>query len=125
MEGAVYILFICQILFKKAKMRRQMQEYFVDLHVHIGRSSLGKITKRGTSDKLTFSNIAYEAYHRKGIQVIGVVDCVSPWIIRDIEELLNAGELDELPEGGMVYSEDLIILLGSEIETRKKVQPIL
>jgi uncharacterized protein (TIGR00375 family) len=120
LEGAVYILFICQILFKKAKMRRQMQEYFVDLHVHIGRSSLGKITKRGTSDKLTFSNIAYEAYHRKGIQVIGVVDCVSPWIIRDIEELLNAGELDELPEGGMVYSEDLIILLGSEIETRQK-----
>jgi len=97
-----------------------MQEYFVDLHVHIGRSSLGKITKRGTSNKLTFSNIAYEAYHRKGIQVIGVVDCVSPWIIRDIEELLHAGELDELAQGGMVYKDDLVILLGSEIETREK-----
>lgn len=97
-----------------------MQEYFVDLHVHIGRSSLGKITKRGTSNRLTFSNIAYEAYHRKGIQVIGVVDCVSPWILRDIEELLHSGELDELPEGGMVYNDDLVILLGSEIETREK-----
>lgn len=97
-----------------------MQEYFVDLHVHIGRSSLGKITKRGTSNKLTFSNIAYEAHHRKGIQVIGVVDCVSPWIIKDIEELLHAGELDEIPGGGMVYSDDLVILLGSEIETREK-----
>lgn len=97
-----------------------MQEYFVDLHVHIGRSSSGKITKRGTSPKLTFRNIAYEAYHRKGIQVIGVVDCVSPWIIRDIEELLHAGELEELAEGGLVYKDDLIILLGSEIETREK-----
>ena len=97
-----------------------MKEYFVDLHVHIGRSSLGKITKRGTSHKLTFSNIAYEAYHRKGIQVIGVVDCVSPWIIRDIEELLQAGELAELAEGGLVYKADLVILLGSEIETREK-----
>ena len=96
-----------------------MQEYFVDLHVHIGRSLMGKITKRGTSNKLTFSNIAYEAHHRKGIQVIGVVDCVSPWIIRDIEELLDAGELDEIPGGGMVYSDDLVILLGSEIETRE------
>jgi uncharacterized protein (TIGR00375 family) len=96
-----------------------MQEYYVDLHVHIGRSSLGKITKRGTSNNLTFSNIAYEAYHRKGIHVIGVVDCVSPWIIRDIEELLHAGELDEIPGGGMVYSDDLVILLGSEIETRE------
>ena len=97
-----------------------MQEYFVDLHVHIGRSSSGRITKRGTSNKLTFSNIAYEAYHRKGIQVIGVVDCVSPWIIRDIEELLNAGELHEIPEGGLVYRDNLVILLGSEIETREK-----
>ncbi|HZJ57306.1 MAG TPA: endonuclease Q family protein [Clostridia bacterium] len=96
-----------------------MQEYFVDLHVHIGRSSLGKITKRGTSNKLTFSNIAYESHHRKGIHVIGVVDCVSPWIIRDIEELLHAGELNEIPGGGVVYSDDLVILLGSEIETRE------
>lgn len=96
-----------------------MQKYFVDLHVHIGRSSLGKITKRGTSNNLTFSNIAYEAHHRKGIQVIGVVDCVSPWILRDIEELLHSGELDELAGGGMIYSDDLVILLGSEIETRE------
>ena len=102
-----------------------MQEYYVDLHVHIGRSSLGKITKRGTSNNLTFSNIAYEAYHRKGIHVIGVVDCVSPWIIRDIEELLHAGELDEIPGGGMVYSDDLVILLGSEIETRESWDAVL
>jgi len=97
-----------------------MREYFVDIHVHIGRSSGGKITKRGTSDKLTFANIAYEARYRKGIQVIGVVDCVSPWIIQDIDDMLDKGELEELPEGGMLYQNDLVILLGSEIETREK-----
>jgi len=97
-----------------------MQEYFVDIHVHVGRASDGKITKRGTSDNLTFANIAYEARYRKGIQVIGVVDCVSPWIIRDIEDMLESGELEELSEGGMLYKKDLVILLGSEIETREK-----
>jgi len=96
-----------------------MQNAFVDLHVHIGRSALGRITKRGTANDLTFGNIAYEARYRKGIQVIGVVDCVSPWIIRDIEELLDAGELEEIPEGGMRYRDELVILLGSEIETRE------
>lgn len=99
-----------------------MQEYYVDLHVHIGRSSLGYITKRGTADNLSFGNISYEARYRKGINVIGVVDCVSPWIIKDIEELLNAGELDELPEGGMIYRDDLVLLLGSEIETRETIR---
>jgi len=97
-----------------------MKEYFVDLHVHIGRSSDGKVVKRGTANDLTFANIAYEARYRKGINVIGVVDCVSPWIIKDIEYLLKKGELEELPEGGMIYRDDLVILLGSEIETREK-----
>jgi len=97
-----------------------MKEYFVDLHVHIGRSSDGKAIKRGTSRELTFANIAYEARYRKGINVIGVVDCVSPWIIKDIEDILERGDLEELPEGGMIYRDDLVILLGSEIETREK-----
>jgi len=97
-----------------------MQEYFVDIHVHVGRSSGGMITKRGTSSNLTFENIAYEARYRKGIHVIGVVDCVSPWIIRDIEDMLDSGELEELSEGGMLYRNDLVILLGSEIETKEK-----
>lgn len=97
-----------------------MKEYFVDLHVHIGRSSKGKVTKRGTSNRLTFGNIAYEARYRKGIHIIGVVDCVSPWIIEDIEELLHSGEVEELPKGGIIYKDDLVILLGSEIETKEK-----
>lgn len=97
-----------------------MKEYFVDLHVHIGRSSDGKVVKQGTSKELTFANIAYEARYRKGINVIGVVDCVSPWVIKDIEDMLERGDVEELPQGGMMYRDDLVILLGSEIETREK-----
>ena len=97
-----------------------MREYYVDLHVHVGRSSDGRIVKVGTSHKLTFANIAYEARYRKGINIIGMVDCVSPWIIRDIEEMLKKGQLEELPEGGMNYRDDLVLLLGSEIETREE-----
>ena len=97
-----------------------MKEYYVDLHVHIGRASDGRIIKGGTARNLTFANIAYEARYRKGINAIGVVDCVSPWIIRDIEELLDKGQLEELPEGGMNYRDDLVLLLGSEIETREQ-----
>ena len=66
-----------------------MKDYFVDLHVHIGRSSKGKEIKRATARNLTFENIAFESYTRKGIDVIGVVDCISPFVIEDIESLIE------------------------------------
>ena len=65
-----------------------MNKYFVDLHVHIGRSSGGKEIKKATANNLTFENIAYESY-RKGIDVIGVVDCISPYILEDINGLVS------------------------------------
>lgn len=77
-----------------------MKEYYVDLHVHVGRSSKGEEVKKATAANLTFENIAFESYHRKGIDVIGVVDCASPYIIEDIEELLDRGEIKEKEVGG-------------------------
>ncbi|HOQ01893.1 MAG TPA: hypothetical protein PK604_13985 [Acetivibrio clariflavus] len=73
-----------------------MREYFVDLHVHIGRSSSGNVVKRATSGNLTFENIAYDAFYRKGINIIGVVDAISPYVLEDIEELVDRGELREI-----------------------------
>ncbi|WHH59877.1 endonuclease Q family protein [Petroclostridium sp. X23] len=96
-----------------------MKNFFVDLHVHIGRSSKSDVIKRATANNLTFENIAYEAYHRKGIDIIGVVDAASPSIIKDIQNMLERGEIIEHPQGGMVYKENLSILLGAEIETRE------
>ncbi len=97
-----------------------MQQFFVDLHVHIGRSSGGEEVKKATANNLTFRNIAYEAYYRKGIQVIGVVDCISPYVLEDIEALLETGEIMEKKDGGMEYRGSQTLLLGAEIETHEK-----
>ena len=96
-----------------------MKDYFVDLHVHIGRSSNGNEIKRATSKNLTFENIAFDAFYRKGIDVIGVVDTISPYVLEDIDKLIDKGELRQLEEGGMKYREGLTILLGAEIETHE------
>lgn len=99
-----------------------MQKYFADIHVHIGRSSGGYEIKRATADNLTFENIAYESRYRKGINVIGVVDCISPWVIQDIENLMMKGDIIECKKGGMEYKKELNIILGAEIETREEIR---
>ena len=96
-----------------------MNQYYVDLHVHIGRSSKGHEVKKATANNLTFENIARESL-RKGITIIGVVDCISPYILEDIEELVARGELVEKRNGGMAYREKQCIVLGAEIETHEK-----
>lgn len=96
-----------------------MNEYYVDIHVHIGRSSAGREIKRATASNLTFENIAYESRYRKGINVIGVVDSISPWVIEDIQNLMDRGEIIECKKGGLEYKKDLNIILGAEIETRE------
>lgn len=96
-----------------------MKDYYVDLHVHIGRSSEGREVKKATAKNLTFENIAYESFYRKGIDVIGVVDCASPYIIEDIERLLEKGEIRELKGGGMDYKGGQTLILGAEIETHE------
>ena len=57
-----------------------MKQFFVDLHVHIGRSFSGLEIKKATANNLTFENVAYESYFRKGIEIIGAVDCISPFV---------------------------------------------
>lgn len=96
-----------------------MKEYYTDLHVHIGRSSRGVEVKKATASNLTFENIAHEAYYRKGINIIGVVDCASPYILEDIEALLEKGEIQEKAGGGMDYKEGLTLILGQEVETHE------
>lgn len=96
-----------------------MKQYYVDLHVHIGRSSDGKEIKKATANNLTFENIAHESYYRKGIDIIGVVDCISPYVLADIDELVKKGELVEKKDGGMEYRGSQTLMLGAEIETHE------
>ena len=94
-----------------------MNEVFADLHIHIGRSEKGKPIKITAARSLNFANIAKECYERKGIQVVGVIDCASPYVIEDIENFLKTGEAYEIEDGGIIYKDKVCILLGSEVET--------
>lgn len=94
-----------------------MYEIFADLHVHIGRSEKGKPVKITAARSLNFANIAKECADRKGINVVGIIDCASPYVIEDIEHFLKSGKAYELKDGGIIYKDKVCILLGSEVET--------
>ena len=94
-----------------------MEEVFADLHVHIGRSESGKPIKITAARSLNFANIARECADRKGISIVGITDCASPYVIEDIENFLKTGEAYEIKDGGIIYKDKVCILLGSEVET--------
>ena len=94
-----------------------MYEIFADLHVHIGRSENNKPIKITAARSLNFANIAKECADRKGINVVGIIDCASPYVIEDIENFLKTGEAYEIADGGIIYKDKVCIILGSEIET--------
>ena len=94
-----------------------MNEVFADLHVHIGRSENGKPIKITAARSLNFANIAKECADRKGINIVGIIDCASPYVIEDIENFLKTGEAYEIADGGIIYKDKVCIILGSEIET--------
>ena len=97
-----------------------MYEVFADLHVHIGRSETGKPIKITAARSLNFANIAKECAERKGINIVGIIDCASPYVIEDIEKFLQTGDAYELEDGGIIYKDKVCILLGSEVETSEK-----
>lgn len=97
-----------------------MYEVFADLHVHIGRSETGKPIKITAARSLNFANIAKECAERKGINIVGIIDCASPYVIEDIENFLRTGDAYELEDGGIIYKGKVCILLGSEVETSEK-----
>jgi len=94
-----------------------MYEVFADMHIHIGRSENNKPIKITAARSLNFANIAKECYERKGINVVGIIDCASPYVIEDIEKFLKTGEAYEIEDGGIIYKDKVCIILGSEIET--------
>ena len=94
-----------------------MYEIYADLHVHIGRSESNKPIKITAARSLNFANIAKECVERKGINLVGIIDCASPYVIEDIERFLATGEAYEILDGGIIYKDKVCIILGSEIET--------
>jgi uncharacterized protein (TIGR00375 family) len=97
-----------------------LKEFFADLHIHIGGGSDGSPVKITASRKLNFPNILKEAAFKKGLDIIGIIDCASPVVLNDIDRMLAEGKMRELEEGGILYSDQLLILPGAEIESREK-----
>ena len=97
-----------------------MYEVFADLHVHIGRSENNKPIKITAARSLNFANIAKECRERKGIDIVGIIDCASPYVIEDIENFLKTGDDYEVKDGGIIYKDKVCIILGSEIETSEE-----
>ena len=93
----------------------QMMEVYADLHIHIGRTNKGRPVKITGSKTLTLYNILQHASNRKGLHLIGIIDCHSPEVLLELAELVEQGILTELLEGGLRYQQTTLIL-GSEIE---------
>ncbi len=92
-----------------------MKEFYADLHIHIGRTASGRAVKITGSKTLTLTQILETASARKGLDIVGIIDCHSPEVIEEIDTLLAQGELKELGEGGLRFQETTLIP-GSEIE---------
>lgn len=93
-----------------------MNTYFVDLHIHIGRTKSGKPVKITGSKTLTLTNILMAAKFPKGLDMVGVIDCHSPEVIMEMEDLMEKGLLKELAEGGFRFKESVTLIPGVEIE---------
>ncbi len=95
----------------------KMPEYFVDLHIHIGRSPENRPIKITGSKTLTIDNILTEASERKGIDMIGVIDAHVPEVLDHLESRIEKGEMTEDPEGG-IHFKNTTLILGTEIEVK-------
>lgn len=87
-----------------------------DLHVHVGKAK-GMPIKITASSRMTLNNIFNACINRKGVDIVGIVDCASPLVIEELDELLQKGVLEEMASGGYRFRDVLTIILGAEIET--------
>jgi uncharacterized protein (TIGR00375 family) len=92
-----------------------MNHYYVDLHIHIGRTYKGRAVKITGAKSLTFSNIIDHARNEKGLHMVGIIDCHSPEVIEEMENLKKSGELTEHQNGGVMFGA-LTIIPGAELE---------
>ncbi|WP_232733277.1 endonuclease Q family protein [Lysinibacillus xylanilyticus] len=92
-----------------------LQDFYADLHIHIGRTLSGRAVKITGSKTLTLARILETASARKGLDIIGIIDCHSPEVMDEMAEMIEQGELKELEQGGLRFQETTLIP-GSEIE---------
>ncbi|MBM7552387.1 endonuclease Q family protein [Thalassobacillus pellis] len=92
-----------------------LQSYFADLHIHIGKDWNGRPVKISGGKSLTVTNVLKEASRRKGMDIVGVIDAHVPEVQAELEEFLTKGHAKEHKDGGVCF-ENTLLILGSEIE---------
>ncbi|MCA1321691.1 endonuclease Q family protein [Bacillus tianshenii] len=92
-----------------------MQDFFADLHIHLGSTTSGKPVKITASRKMTIEAVIEEARIRKGLDMIGVIDCHVPEVLVQLGKWVKDGSAHEKPGGGLQFGETTLIL-GTELE---------
>jgi len=92
-----------------------LKTIYADLHIHIGRDKYNHPVKITGSKNLTLTRILQEASRRKGLDLIGVVDCHVPSVQEELQELIDTKQAVPLVEGGIQF-ESVTLLLGVELE---------
>lgn len=89
--------------------------YYADFHIHIGRSQ-GRPVKMAAAPSLTLFNLLDHAKNRKGLHIVTVIDGVCHGVQMDVQKMINEGTLTPVVGGGYLYENQLLVILGSEIE---------
>lgn len=92
-----------------------LNDYFVDLHIHIGRTKEGAPVKISAAPSLTLRNIIEYARTVKGMDIVGIIDCHVPSVLNEVEEAIKDGVAIALEEGGIQFQE-VTLFLGTEVE---------
>jgi len=92
-----------------------MEIVLADLHVHIG-TACGRRVKVTASRDLTLERVVRECAEKKGIGMVGVVDCCSNAVLAEMDALLASGLLRELDGGGLLYGDKVTLIPGCETE---------
>lgn len=95
----------------------ELKTIYVDLHIHIGRTASGRPVKITGSRNLKLETILEEAAFRKGLDLIGVIDCHVPEVLQELKALIDQGRVVELQEGGLRFDQ-VTLIPGSEIEIK-------
>lgn len=72
---------------------------------------------------MTVPRIFEAALYDKGLDALGIVDCNSQWVITDVDELVESGDLKEAKGGGLLWRKKLLVIPGAEVEIDKDGRP--
>ena len=101
-----------------------MNSYFVDLHIHIGRTYTGKHVKITAAKNLTLTNVLKAAKFPKGLDIVGIIDCHSPEVILELEQLLETGQLIEMAEGGFRFEDEVTLIPGLKLRFLTRIASV-